>query len=142
MQSESRVHGAAAGRSTVPVAVAVADAVADGDDVGDTDGGTIIDPSTLNANCPEFAVHKPLANLKLHGSAHGLARPSTGHVQRPPPAEVDHFIVDAEPETTSAYRVVPCGTVMGVTRVNVARAYTEVTDIEFVDEVESTVVGK
>ncbi len=83
-------------------AVAVTDAVAVAVTVAVADGGTMMSPSTLKANCPEFALHAPLANLKLQGSAHGVARPSTGQVQTAPAAEVPHLMVDDEPETASA----------------------------------------
>jgi hypothetical protein len=74
----------------VPVALAVAVLV-----------GTTVTPSRLNPYTPELAAHGE--NLKMQGSAHGAALPSTGHVHVPMLEAVKpHFREEDEPLTTSA----------------------------------------
>lgn len=75
--------------------------------------------------------------MKLHGSVQGVACRSTGHPQvKDPKAWYEvvgpHFIDEAGPLTTSAYRVPPIGTVMGVFRVIVFIPYVVVTETELV----------
>lgn len=77
---------------SVPEAVAVGEAVL---------VGTTATPSMLNPYTPEFAAHGE--NLKMQGSVHGVALPSTGHVHVPLLEAVKpHFREEVAPLITSA----------------------------------------
>ena len=78
-------------------------------------------PPTLKPRLAEKADHAPPANLKLHGSAQGAACRNTGQLHVLADAAEPHLTVAAPPPwcTTSAYRVAPAGTVMGVLSVSV-----------------------
>ena len=70
--------------------------------VGVSEGGGTTSPSRLNPKAAEFAVQAPVANLKLHGSAHGAACRNTDQVHKEVPTLEFHFIELDAPEITRA----------------------------------------
>ena len=81
-------------------------------------------PPTLNPTVEEKALHtvELVVVLKTQGSAQGEACRKTGQLQTVPVSTFPHLIVDPAPLTTSAYRVFPAGTLIGVVSVNVFNA--------------------
>ena len=76
-------------------------------------------PAKLKPSDAEYAVQVPEVARNTQGSAQGAACPSTGHPQMLALAALPHLMVVLAPFITSAYRVVPCGTAMGVASVSV-----------------------
>ena len=126
--------------AAVASALAVIDGVSDGVPLGESEdvldgdaltvavtlavtvAATITVPPTLNPSDAEYAAHADAKYRKLHGSPHGAACRKTGHVQIEADAALPHLMVDPAPLTTSAYRVLPAGTVSGEVSVIVVSA--------------------